>query len=89
MCVCFLQMSENRSDVLSEDFYRCLATPEADVPDANPSSTSDWLDFSSNAASAAAATPTSTSDASLDATDAQGQAGRIHEGSFPCLCPFC
>jgi hypothetical protein len=40
------------------------------------------------AASAAAATPTTASSASSDATSAQRQASRVHEGPSPYLCPL-
>jgi hypothetical protein len=43
----------------------------ADVSDADSGSPSDWLDSGHHAASAAAIAPTSTSDASTDASDAQ------------------
>jgi hypothetical protein len=62
---------------------------QAYVSDADPGSPSDWPDSSSYAIGVAAATPTSTSDASADATDAQGQADGVHKGSSPCLFPFC
>jgi hypothetical protein len=68
------------------------ATPDdswADVHDANSGSPSNWSDLSSNAAGAAAITPTSASSASSDALGAQRQAGRIHEGPSPCLRPLC
>jgi hypothetical protein len=55
----------------------------ADVPDSDSGSPSDWSDLSSNAAGAATATPTSTPSASLDASGAQRQAGRIHEEPSP------
>jgi hypothetical protein len=61
----------------------------ANVLDADTSSSSNWSDFSSNAAGAAVDTPTSASSASPDAIGAQRKAGRIHEGPSPCLCPFC
>jgi hypothetical protein len=38
---------------------------------------------------AAAATATSASSASPDAAGAQRQAGKIHVGPSPCLCPLC
>jgi hypothetical protein len=68
---------------LSSSFHRHHDDHCADVPDANLDSPSNWPDFSSNEAGAAAATPTSTSDTSSDATDAQGQAGGVHEGPSP------
>jgi hypothetical protein len=68
------------------------ATPDdsrADVHDANLGSSGNWSDLSSDAAGAAAATPTLASNASSDATSAQRQADRVHEGPSPCLCPLC
>jgi hypothetical protein len=68
------------------------ATPDdsrAVVHDANSGSLGNWSDLSSDAASAAAATPTTASSASSDATSAKRQAGRVHEGPSPCLCPLC
>jgi hypothetical protein len=61
----------------------------ANVLDADLGSSGNWSDFSSNAAGAAAATTTSASSASLDATSAQRQSGRVHEGPSPYLCLLC
>jgi hypothetical protein len=61
----------------------------ADVLNADPSSSGNWLDLSSHAAGAAVATTASASSASLDASGAQRQAGRVHEGPSPSLCPLC
>jgi hypothetical protein len=55
----------------------------ADVHDADSGSSGNWSDLSSDAASAAAATPTLASSASPDATSAQRQVGRVHEGPSP------
>jgi hypothetical protein len=62
------------------------ATPDdhwADVLDADPGSSGNWSDISSDAAGSVVATTTSASSASPDATSAQRQAGRIHEGPSP------
>jgi hypothetical protein len=61
----------------------------ADVLDEDPSSLGNWSDLSSHAAGAAAATTASASSASPDASSAQRQAGRVHEGPSPSLCPLC
>jgi hypothetical protein len=45
-------------------------------------------DPGSHATGAATATPISTSDASVDAADAQGQAGGVHEESSPVFAQF-
>jgi hypothetical protein len=68
------------------------ATPDdhwADVLYKDPSSLGNWSDLSSHAAGAAAATTASASSASPDASSAQRQAGRVHEGPSPSLCPLC
>jgi hypothetical protein len=68
------------------------ATPDdhrADVHDANSGSSGNWSDLSNDAVGSAAPTTTTTSSASPDATSAQRQASRIHEGPSPYLCPLC
>jgi hypothetical protein len=74
--------------VLSFKFYRITYSPppsrcSQDVLDVDPSSSSNWSNISSDAADSAPASPTSASSASPDATSAQRQAGRVHEGPSP------
>jgi hypothetical protein len=103
MCVCFLRcltiVAEVEGVISRSSKHPRRGTPTAvatttpndhwvDVSDVDPDSPNDWLDNSSYATGAAAATPTSTLDESADVADTQGQACRFHEGSSPYVCPF-
>jgi hypothetical protein len=104
MFVCFLQMSDNRRQggrrAQQEQKAPQDEAPQQQLPPP-PLMTIEQIflmqtqavqaigQTGSNTTSVATATSTSTSTASADAADAEGQAGKVHERSSPCVCPFC